>query len=457
MSYQHLLKETTPSALQQTTHPLYNEIEIQSHWFSGHFPSHYTDNLGQNINIISPGEWNHGPGPDFINATIEIDQIKHHGPIELDLHAQDWDHHGHRDSAHFDNVILHITLHNPDPTHFTRTSKNRHIPRIVLDPEDINHALGKPRLTQALARPGRCLTPLANLSHDNIQNLLQQAAQHRAKLKANRFNQTKKLHSFSQALWEHLADSLGYSNNRLPMRLLAQRLPIQKLLKYAADDREAILFGTAGFLHPDLHQKAPTESQQYLQALWTRWWKHRQNHESRPSLSPDWTARSTRPGNHPQRRLAALVAASNDWNNLTSFALEPAPFKSLSQTLTHLTHPFWDHHHTLRSRKTDTPIKLIGKSRLNEFLINTLYPLNIEDDWPTYQSLTTSAPNQKIKRCAERLFGSLTKAKPHLKFAWQHQALLQIYQDFCLEDLSDCESCRFPQQLANINTSRFQT
>ncbi|MDA7888259.1 hypothetical protein N9A86_02605, partial [Akkermansiaceae bacterium] len=58
------------------------------------------------------------------------------------------------------------------------------------------------------------------------------------------------------------------------------------------------------------------------------------------------------------------------------------------------------------------------------------------------------APNQKVKRCCERLFGSLAPAKPHLKFAWQHQALLQIYQDFCLEDLSDCSDCPFPEQLA---------
>lgn len=92
-------------------------------------------------------------------------------------------------------------------------------------------------------------------------------------------------------------------------------------------------------------------------------------------------------------------------------------------------------------------IKLIGKSRLEEFLINTLYPLHPEN-WAEFQQIPASAPNQKVKRSCERLFGSLVNAEPHLKFAWQQQALLQVYQDFCLEDLSNCNDCSFSEQLA---------
>jgi hypothetical protein len=93
------------------------------------------------------------------------------------------------------------------------------------------------------------------------------------------------------------------------------------------------------------------------------------------------------------------------------------------------------------------PFRLIGKSRLEEFLINTLYPLRPEN-WAEFEKIRAAAPNQKVKRCCERLFGSLANAKPYLKFAWQQQALLQVYQDFCLEDLSDCIECSFPEQLA---------
>lgn len=123
------------------------------------------------------------------------------------------------------------------------------------------------------------------------------------------------------------------------------------------------------------------------------------------------------------------------------------PFEKFSKSLSALSEPFWDHHHTLLSARTEKPIKLIGKSRLEEFFINTLYPLHPEN-WAEFQKIRAAAPNQKVERSCERLFGSLANAKPYLKFAWQQQALLQVYQDFCLEDVSDCSDCSFPEQLA---------
>jgi len=453
MTYQRLLELTAaqaPVLAENKRPPNFDEIEIQSRWFAGHFSREHLSNHGQKITIISPGEWNRGAGPDFIKATVEIEGVTHHGPIELDLDSRNWELHGHNESPYFDDVILHIVLHDTGPTYFTRTSNNRDIPRILLSSDEVNAALGRPRLTQALARPGRCLRPLAEMSETGVTSLLKEAARHRAQLKATRFEQTAKLHSFSQALWESLADALGFSANRLPMRLLAQRLPIQRLLQDTPQDREAILYGTAGFLSPTLHETAPPDSQEWLEDLWTRWWKHRLDSEFPAERTPAWSTRATRPGNHPQRRLAALATAAAQWPSLSALARQAPPFTKFAKALSELSEPFWDHHHTLQSKRTEKPIKLIGKSRLEEFLINTLYPLH-PDDWDSFAKIRASAPNQKVKRCCERLFGSLPKAKGHLKFAWQHQALLQVYQDFCLEDLSDCAECSFPQQLAQWN------
>lgn len=458
MTYANLLEITAAPAgiLAEDSRPLtvanVDEIEIQSRWFAGHFSHHYSANHGQKIEIISPGEWNRGAGPDFINATVKIDGETHHGPIELDLDSRSWDLHGHSESEFFNDVILHIVLHDSGPTYFTRTQNNRDIPRIILSETEVNAALGRPRLSQALARPGQCLRPLAEMPEREVSALLQESAQHRARLKATRFEQTASLHGFSQSLWESLADALGFSANRLPMRLLAQRLPVKKLNQHTPEDREAIIFGTAGFLAPDLHETAPPDSQEWLEDLWTRWWKHRLDYEFPADRIPAWSTRATRPGNHPQRRLAALSTAAAQWGSLATLARKDPPFTQLSKTLTELTEPFWDHHHTLQSKRTAKPIKLLGKSRLEEFLINTLYPLNLEN-WDRFAAIRATAPNQKVKRCCERLFGSLTLAKPHLKFAWQHQALLQVYQDFCLEDLSDCNDCPFPAQLAQWKPS----
>ncbi len=450
MTYPSLLKftaaETNILAENQAT-PSFDELEVQSRWFSGYFSRDHLSNHGQKISIVSPGEWNHGAGPDFINATIEVDGESRHGPIELDLDSRNWELHGHNVSKHFNDIILHIVINDSGPTFFTRTSNHRDIPRIILSPATVRNALSRPRLTQALARPGRCLRPLAHMAVTDITSLLRESAKHRARLKAIRFERTVQLHGFSQALWEALADALGFSANRHPMRLLAQRLPIKKILKHTPEDIEAIIFGTAGFLSPNLHETAPYDSRDWLEDLWTRWWKHRPNYEFPVTRTPAWSTQATRPGNHPQRRLAALSTAARQWPSLSESARQPPTFKNFSKSLTALREPFWDHHHTLLSARTEKPIKLIGKSRLEEFLINTLYPLHPEN-WAEFQKIRATAPNQKVKRSCERLFGSLAIAKPYLKFAWQQQALLQVYQDFCLEDFSNCTDCSFPEQLA---------
>lgn len=453
MTYAELLDLTLDRSIVRELEPQthWDELEVQSHWFAGHFPDEFTGNHGQNVRVISAGEWNHGAGPDFLAATVHINGVEHHGPIELDLDSRNWDLHGHGENEAFNPVILHVVLQDSDPTYFTRTLNHREVPRILITESDLREALGKPRLSQALARPGRCLTPLAKMPDEQITSLMKEAAGHRAHLKARRFQRTANRHGFAQALWEAFADTLGFSANRLPMRLLAQRLPVKALSTFSAPEAEAILFGTAGFLSPDLHESAPSDSREYLESLWHDWWKQRAQFELPDDRSPPWQTHGSRPGNHPQRRLAALSRALSSWHTISSLCQSSRSWGKLHNHLGSLEHHFWAHHHTLKSARTSSAIRLLGKSRIIEFFINTLYPIAIEEDenvWKSYQNLRGNAPHQKLKRCAERLFGSREKAKPYLKFAWQQQALLQIYQDFCLEDHSDCANCPFPEQLA---------
>ena len=87
---------------------------------------------------------------------------------------------------------------------------------------------------------------------------------------------------------------------------------------------------------------------------------------------------------------------------------------------------------------------------LGRKLSQVLAPLAIREGGMTFQSyqkLRNSSPNDKVKRCSLRLFGSSKAALPWTRRVCHHQALLQVYQDFCLEDFSDCHDCPFPEQL----------
>ncbi|MDA7888453.1 DUF2851 family protein, partial [Akkermansiaceae bacterium] len=88
MTYAQLLDECAPATnllAENSAQARFDEIEIQSHWFAGHFSREHTANHGQKVRIISPGEWNRGAGPDFLAASVEIDGETLSGPIELDL------------------------------------------------------------------------------------------------------------------------------------------------------------------------------------------------------------------------------------------------------------------------------------------------------------------------------------------------------------------------------------
>jgi hypothetical protein len=53
-----------------------------------------------------------------------------------------------------------------------------------------------------------------------------------------------------------------------------------------------------------------------------------------------------------------------------------------------------------------------------------------------------------LRRAALRLLGSdRDRQKLFTRYYHQQQGLLQIFEDFCLEDASGCRDCPFPEQL----------
>jgi len=433
--------------------PLPSELELQSIWFNGQLGRDFITTCGKQVTIRQFGFWNRSAGPDFLHASVTINGVESSGPLEIDTQSSDWESHGHDTNPSFDDTILHVIFREPRDTHFTRTSNHKEVLKVVIPESIIQTALQAPIYSSAPAHLGRCYQPLAKTSLLRINELLEQAAKHRCQVKARRLNAIKDSHGADQALWIALAETLGYRPNKLQMTVLAQRLPIKELRKQSDLNLGAIIFGTAGFLHPDIHQKAPQDSQIWLEELWKEWWKVRDDYELTQDRAIQWTLHGNRPINHPQRRLATLTAIATHW---TAFKKLSTNITALTEWLATLTEPHWDHHYTLTSKTSEKKLALIGKDRIHEFVINHLLPLLINEKktsntaWQTYQKIPAPAINEKVKRAHYRLFGERKDAKQFLKKAWQHQALIQIYSDFCLADTSDCNNCPFPEQLAQF-------
>jgi hypothetical protein len=167
----------------------------------------------------------------------------------------------------------------------------------------------------------------------------------------------------------------------------------------------------------------------------------------------------TRPLNHPQRRVAALATLARNWS-----AFQRSSGKRNSSVASDffqaLDHPFWNSHYTLTAEASPKEMALIGESRIAEILANVLFPSWLAQDadpstppgtslWPEYAKLPARLSNRRLETGVTRLFGSDPRRSLFTKTVAHQQGLLQIYEDFCMQDNSDCAQCPFPEQMRN--------
>ena len=430
-----------------------NELELQARWFAGDFGKQFISTAGDKIDIVQVGTWNREAGPDFRDAAIRINGSEPiRGCIEVDLADRSWETHGHATNPAFDEVVLHVFVERSHREFFTRTKSNRNVPQVCVDPATLPDAF---RANLALARPGRCQAPLKNLPEERVSSVLDAAARFRLQRKATGIRakiencQFGSDHGRDEALFQEIAAALGYKENKLPFTLIAQRVPL-KSLRETAEDVEAVLFGIAGFLEaPDLNVYKKS-TREYVRKLWDRWWPHRDEMQRLILPAKLWKISSTRPVNHPQRRLAALAILANEWPAFRR-ALGETSVAAIHDFFSTFEHPFWRFQHTLTAVPSPTPMALVGESRVAEILANVLFPFwqaQGMELWSEYAKMPARLSNRRVETGATRLFGDDPRRKQFLRTVAHQQGLLQIYEDFCLHDNSDCAQCPFPEQMA---------
>jgi hypothetical protein len=423
----------------------FTELELQARWFAGDFGRSFTGTADEEIEIVQFGTWNREAGPDFSDAAVRIDGELVGGSIEFDLTDQNWEVHGHATNPAFDGTVLHVFVQSGARAFFSRTTTNRNVPQVRVDPTTLPSVFS---VNLPLARPGRCHAPLRGLPEEKIRSILDAAAQFRLQRKTLRLQQLSELHGDDEALFQELAGTLGYKENKLPFTLLAQRFP-RRTLRAQPDEIEAVLFGVAGFLDsPDL-ARFGRGTRQYLRVLWDQWWPRRAALE-RLILPPrTWRLSATRPLNHPHRRLAALAGIVASWPKLVR-SLGESDLAPARKFFLSLAHPYWNFHYTLTSEPAPAEMALVGETRITEILANVVLPfrqLRERVVWPDYAQLPARLTNRRLETGAARLFGDDPRRSRFLRTVAQQQGLLQIYEDFCLQDDSDCAQCPFPEQM----------
>jgi hypothetical protein len=437
------------------------ELEVQSLWFEQLYANPLSTDDGRTVEIIQPGFWNHGAGPDFQRAVVRFstkgraDAQRTVGHVEVHLRAADWQAHGHDVDPNYEGTILHVVWESAR-RFFPATVSFRSIPQIVLQNQLVAPWTELAALCGAAAQrpmptatPGRCSPLLSRLPAERVGAILRAAGMYRAQLKGRRWFWRGKVASREQALYEAIAEALGFHANQIPMRLVAQRLPWKKMRGLSHDERLAHLFGLGGFLPEESLARLPAASRTWLRRLWELWWKARGELDFALLERQQWKLAGLRPLNRPERRLAALAQIVPRLPKLLE-AVEAKDDSAFADLLLSVRDEFWEHHATLTGAPLRTPCRLIGEERVHDMLINIFWPMvGLDDEAAAQQGLRElkSAPSSATRVATQRmLLAALTPSQ--MREALIQQGLLQIFRDYCQTDCSQCRDCAFPDAVA---------
>ena len=271
---------------------------------------------GQNLEIIYPGYWNFGKGPDFTSATIKVNGKVYEGDVKLHVYATDWNAHGHSRNPDFDNVILHVYMWQGRGKVHRPQGKQKDLPfqfeikdYLTKGILELNGELdfeNYPVLNHC--NVGLCHQPLAQLSRGKLTQVLNAAGEARVFTKMERFNDSIIIEGYEQTFYRGVAEAMGYPENKQTFQALADTLPLTELKSLVPEKirkaervlhTQALLFGFSGLMN--------NENKAGFCKLLPIWKACRDRVPRSPLTKKDWCFRAIRPANYPYRRLAGLA------------------------------------------------------------------------------------------------------------------------------------------------------
>ena len=447
----------------------FSERHLQCVWADDRLrPAHLATAAGEPVQVEHPGEWNTGPGPDFLNAALRVGPELRRivGDVEIHVRPADWQRHRHAGDPRYRRVCAHVA-------YFPGT-----LPAADLPPGTLQIAL-RPALdaqpdfsfdnvdllaypVAARATPPPCRAAMARLTPAQRGAVLDAAGESRLRRRAELLQAAMLDRGPAQVIYEETMAALGYRPNKAPFRRLARLLPLDRLRETSAGDpvrAYALLMGVAGLLpDPTAHRARDAETKMFLRRCWDAWWPRSDEFLARRIPRADWSMAGLRPANRPERRLMAaallFAPASSLPERIADVVRDPrgAPAKNLLALFDLPDAPYWSRRLSFANAPVQEPVALVGKSRAQAILVNLLLPAFAAlgapaEAWKSLiDALPAEEPNELIRQTALRLFGQ--DHSPRLyRSGLRRQGLIQIHHDYCLGDRTLCAACPFPKTL----------
>lgn len=413
------------------------------------------DTENQPLEVVYPGRLNDSRGGDFKDAVVISGNQSFCGCIEVHTATSGWQSHGHQRDPSYNQVVLHVALKQDRPGK-TVLQNGRIVPTVVLE------KYLQPETADSVSEPGwPCHYSGLKQGSAKIADYLQQAGMARFETKAARYPPDSNSSESGQALYEGVAEALGYAKNKNPFRELARRVPLEYAEKMTQAEGknwqkclfrlQAWLLGTAGFLPSQRSLKNIREEPAgALDRAWSS--LHLSN-----SMSPrDWELFKVRPGNYPVRRIVALCHLlvryrQKGWLktllDLVCSLPEEKGWSRLEPYLIVAAEGYWARHYDFGAFNPQVNPVLLGRERAAEIAVNILLPFVFSwsqwNDRPALgqkvMKLYTRYPRLGKNSVELHMIRQLNINPGEVNSACRQQGLIHIYKTFCTR--GKCREC----------------
>ena len=395
------------------------------------------------VQIRSCGIENKDSGPDFLGATILLDDEIITGDIELHVKSSDWRSHGHQHDPHFNSTILQVVLWD-DSKSPAQLQNGNSIPTLSL------HAFLNGSMDEMSVRAEEQRAPSLpcrdignNLSRSILGDLLEQYGLERFYVKSAYFEVELILEEPDQVLYQGIMGALGYTKNKNTFKELARLLPLRviesSIEERQSEDRlltlQALFLGAAGLLPSQCEGKINSGNSSEIPQFENIW----QSLQVETSMSyADWHFFRMHPKNFPNSRLMAAAHLLDQYlnNGLLEEAMNLVRKATPSKRSTAIEKGF-------------VIPDLIGQGRAREIAINVILPFSLalaqtnsetrfkQHVLELYKIYPKSGETQIIRYLSKLFWGD---GKPKIiNSAQRQQGMIHLYKTFCQEQR--CRDC----------------
>lgn len=400
---------------------------------------------GLRLQILKTGKHNHQAGPDFLHSQMIIDNQHWAGNVEIHMNSSDWLRHGHQNDTAYNNVILHVVWQHDRSI---LTGSKTEMPTLQLedyiDPSVLNkyQQLFSSRLRQFINCEDRCFEISDYLVLPWLEHLFRERLEYRISAISKLLKNNRQDWEFTLFLW--MLKYFGQKNNEPAFQELGRSIDFKLFRKLGGSllQLESLLFGMSGLLN------RPGPEDEYTRSLQKEFKFLRIKYHLEPSPLAKPVFMRLRPHNFPTIRLAQFAALYHSHRNLFRKLVEAREIPELLTILNIRASSYWDDHYNFGTT-SNRSVKKLSLAFKESLLINAVLPMKLlfgrvygKDLYPEIRKWYA-----QMRRENNWILSNFERLKFPLNHALDSQALLHLYQNFCVKNR--CLQCAIGNHLLN--------